>query len=204
MSQPDRRGRFDASPVVTFLTDGRRVKVLRPFGFIDSTRVRWDVPESAIVDGASIPQALWSLIGGPFEGKYRDASVVHDWYCDLRTRPWRHVHRVFYETMLACVAFVRAKVMYAAVYWGCPRWSETVVSNVSHMIETYRKNHPEEAAERDRAGRRFYKYPDPRNYQDPRNYPVKIETTVSRYELKGGGRRRFGARRDGQRRSRAG
>lgn len=35
-----------------------------------------------IVDGASIPRVLWSVIGGPFSGNHLKASVVHDYYTD--------------------------------------------------------------------------------------------------------------------------
>jgi hypothetical protein len=109
MNEPDQRGQFDGDVVLTFLPDGRYLKLLRSFGYIDSQHERWDVPDGAIVDGASIPQVLWTLMGGPFEGKYRDASIVPDWYCDLRTRPWRNVHRVFYEAMLRSKTRARSR-----------------------------------------------------------------------------------------------
>ena len=76
-----------------------------------------------IVDGASIPEAFWSFIGGPFEGKYRNASVVHDFYCDTRTETWEDVHMVFYNGMRAAgVDPITAKIMYSAVYNFGPRW----------------------------------------------------------------------------------
>jgi hypothetical protein len=46
----------------------------------------WTVQPHKEVDGASIPQAFWSIIGGPFEGFYIKASVVHDHYCEVKTR----------------------------------------------------------------------------------------------------------------------
>lgn len=123
-------GRYEGRCALTFLEDGRRVRLLEPFAYIDPSSTRWSVPIDAIVDGASIPRALWTLVGGPFEGLYRDASVIHDWYCDRRNRPWRQVHRVFFDAMCTSgVAEVRAKVMYAAVFAGGPRWSDTVVQN---------------------------------------------------------------------------
>jgi len=123
-------GRYEGTLVVSFLSDGRRVQLIQPFAYVDGANRRWETPKDAIVDGASIPRPLWTLIGGPFEGKYRDASVIHDWYCDLRNRPWKQVHRVFYEAMLTSgVEAAQAKLMYAGVYLGGPRWSETVVHN---------------------------------------------------------------------------
>src|SRR5215471_561969 len=94
-------GRYLGRLVLEPLADGRLMRLVEPFGFLDPEQKRWPVPPGAKVDGASIPQALWSLIGGPFEGKYRDASVVHDYYCDVRTEPWRAVHKVFYNAMRA-------------------------------------------------------------------------------------------------------
>ena len=124
------RGRFLGRLIYEPLPDGRRMQLVEPFGFIDERAKAWSVPIGAKVDGASIPQALWSFVGGPFEGKYRDASVIHDYYCDVRLEPWRAVHCMFYDAMLVSgVSESRAKVMYAAVYFGGPRWSDTAVEN---------------------------------------------------------------------------
>jgi uncharacterized protein DUF1353 len=125
-------GRYLGRLIIEPLPDGRLMRLVEPFGFLDAREKRWPVPVGAKVDGASIPQALWSLVGGPFEGKYRDASVIHDYYCDIRSEPWRAVHQVFYEAMrVSGVAERRAKLMYAAVYFAGPRWSETAVENAN-------------------------------------------------------------------------
>ena len=106
------------------------MKLAKAFAFIDAERRWWRVPKGAIVDGASIPKALWSLIGGPFEGKYRNASIVHDWYCDVRTRLWEDVHRMFHEALLTSgVGRLQAQLMYAAVRRFGPRWSPATVDN---------------------------------------------------------------------------
>lgn len=122
--------RFVGRIAWTPLPDGRLMELIEPFGFIDSAGQSWPVPSGAQVDGASIPQALWSVIGSPFTGKYRDASVVHDYYCDIRARPWPSVHRVFYDAMIVSgVSVSRAKLMYAAVYFAGPRWSQATEHN---------------------------------------------------------------------------
>ncbi len=124
-------GRYTGRLILEPLSDGRRMRVIEDFGFMEADGLHWPVPPRSTVDGASIPQALWSLIGGPFEGKYRDASVVHDYYCDVRSTDWQSVHRMFYRAMLVSGVLVRrAKVMYAAVYFAGPRWNDTVVENV--------------------------------------------------------------------------
>jgi len=121
---------FKGRLVVTFDADGRTVTLLQPYAFVDPGRLEWSVPVGAKVDGASIPRLFWPLIGGPFEGKYRNASVIHDWYCDRRTRPWRQVHRAFYDAMLESgVDTGMARVMYAAVTQFGPKWSQVAVSN---------------------------------------------------------------------------
>ena len=81
-----------------------------------------------MVDGASIPQTFWSVIGGPFEGGYRKASVIHD-YMRPQVRPGR-TYLVFYNGMRANgVRTLTAKIMYAAVYNFGPRWVEVEASH---------------------------------------------------------------------------
>jgi hypothetical protein len=76
-----------------------------------------------VVNGASIPSAFWTFIGGPFEGKYRAASVVHDVGCEEMTATWEDVHRMFYEACLCGgVDEQMAKMLYYAVYHFGPRW----------------------------------------------------------------------------------
>jgi hypothetical protein len=122
------QGRFTNSVVTEWLPDGRYMQLTQPVEFIGPDEKRWPVPAGTKVDGASIPQFFWSLIGGPFEGQYRDASVVHDFYCQTRIRPCRAVHRVFYEGMLARgVADVRAWLMFKAVDTFGPQWTDPKV-----------------------------------------------------------------------------
>jgi len=99
------------------------MRLLERFVYVDPSCKSWLAPAGAVVDGASIPQVAWSVIGGPFEGKYRDASVIHDVACSEKKASWQEVHLVFYYAMLARnVEILRAKVMYAAVYHFGPRW----------------------------------------------------------------------------------
>jgi hypothetical protein len=121
-------GRFEGPIIVEFLSNGRDVKVYKTFNYIDSDGRRWVVPEGTESDGASIPQIFWSLIGGPFEDKYRDASIVHDLYCVKKTRKWQDVHKVFYDAMQARgVSPKKAWLMYMAVEEFGPRWDEPKV-----------------------------------------------------------------------------
>lgn len=135
-------GGFSGEVVARFLDDGRRMRLESPFGYVDPDGVLWPAPEGVIVDGASIPRFLWAVVGSPFVGEYREASVVHDVACDERTRPWRDVHRMFYQ---ACrcggVGRIRAKVLFAAVHHFGPRWDTSGMLLPSTLTE-------EEAQER--------------------------------------------------------
>jgi len=114
--------RFIGTLEVELLDDGRKVKLTKNFEFQDSYR-NWPVPKGVIVDGASIPRILWTVIGGPLDGKYRKASVIHDYYCDQKTQRWDNVHKMFYEACLAeGLDEITAKMMFAAVYMAGPRW----------------------------------------------------------------------------------
>jgi hypothetical protein len=116
-------GRFVGDVVTKWSDDGRDMTLVEPFAYVDPREVHWDAPAGAVVNGASIPRAFWSVIGGPFEGRFRNASVVHDVACEVRDRPWQAVHRMFFD---ACrcggVGAAKANTMYYAVYHFGPRW----------------------------------------------------------------------------------
>jgi len=122
-------GKYVGRVVTEWVEDARKMKLLEDFAYIDPSGNRWEAPKGSIVDGASIPQLAWSFIGGPFEGQYRNASVIHDVACDERKRYWEDVHWAFYTGMLASgVGKIKAKIMYAAVYHFGPRWPVVVVT----------------------------------------------------------------------------
>ena len=127
--------KFSGPVKAEWLEDGRRMKLLETVTFTDPYCRQWTAPSGAIVDGASIPQLAWSIIGGPFEGKYRDASVIHDVACEEKHAPWEYVHLAFYYAMLASdVDPIKAKVMYAAVYHFGPRWAPPT-STISKPVD---------------------------------------------------------------------
>lgn len=117
-------GRFVGLPAKIALDEnGRSAELLEAIGYIAASGVEWQVPAGAWLDGASIPKAFWSVIGGPFEGKYREPSIVHDHYCIVKTQPWRDTHRMFHAAMLCRgVSGFKARVMFYAVYRFGPRW----------------------------------------------------------------------------------
>lgn len=97
-------------------TDRPEFELSEPFHFDDPDAKRWAVPARTVVNGASIPQVFWSIIGGPFEGDYLNASVIHDYFFVTKTESSEATHRVFYLGMLAKgVPTWKAKAMYWAV-----------------------------------------------------------------------------------------
>ena len=128
-------GSFRGDLVVKLRSDGRSLELTRPFAFLDTNQKLWGVPTGTVVDGASIPQAFWSIIKGPLEDKYRDASVIHDYFCEEKTENWEDVHLVFYNGMRANgVGAIKAKLMYAAVYNFGPRWLKIAVGNREPLV----------------------------------------------------------------------
>lgn len=125
VSELKKWGDFKGYVDLRLLDDGRKALVLADFQYIDPTQMVWDAPAGIEVDGASIPRVFWTFIGGPFEGRYRNASVVHDWACDQRNRKntWQRVHQMFYlASRRGGVSELGAKILYGAVYHYGPRW----------------------------------------------------------------------------------
>ena len=117
--------RFEGRVAVEWLRDGRKMKLLEDFHFIDKAGKTWTAPTGAVVDGASIPKVFWSTVGSPFAGKYRRASVVHDVACVERDEPHEKVHKMLLEAMLADkTPKLKAKKMYFAVAAFGPKWDK--------------------------------------------------------------------------------
>jgi hypothetical protein len=106
--------------------DGRHMTLLSELRYTDPEGVIWVAPAGSVVDGASIPRALWSLMGGPFDGKYRNGSVLHDVAYDQKSRPWKQCDRMFYNAMRCSgVSATEAKTMYYALYRHGRHWKHT-------------------------------------------------------------------------------
>lgn len=121
-------GRFLSPLDARLITDdgGRQIELLRPLVFRDVNFETVVVPEGFRSDGASIPRALWWLMGHPLGGLYRRAAVIHDYECVTKTLPWQYVHNRFYRSMRADgTSHIRAEAMRIAVYRFGPRWEYT-------------------------------------------------------------------------------
>lgn len=116
-------GIFSGSVKTEWLLNGREMRLLETLTYTDSHGVDWVAPQRSIIDGASIPREFWILIGSPYCGKYRDASVIHDVYCKTKSRPWQQVHKVFNEMMVCSgVPDDQRQIIFRAVWFAGPRW----------------------------------------------------------------------------------
>jgi hypothetical protein len=127
VADSDSFGRFIGDVVASWHPNGREMTLQQTFIYVDPADREWIAPAGAVIDGASIPSAFWSIIGSPFAGKYRNASVVHDVGCVEMRQSWEDVHRMFYVACrCAGVDEFQAKTMYYAVYHFGPRWQPIV------------------------------------------------------------------------------
>jgi hypothetical protein len=126
---------FSDDPITQWLTEygaDRRMKILENFWFIDGAGKRWEAPKGSIINGASIPEALWSSVGSPYTGDYRRAAIVHDVACGDPTVSRTAADDMFYEACLAggC-SLLQAKLLYAGVRVG------TWAASRMHLMAPY-------------------------------------------------------------------
>jgi hypothetical protein len=121
--QPHPWGFYSGAPITRWEPGGRSMTVMSELRYTDPQGMLWIAPAGSMVDGASIPRSLWSIMGGPFEGRYRNASVLHDVAYDQHNRPWQDCDRMFYNAMRCSgVSAVEAKTMYYALYRFGHHW----------------------------------------------------------------------------------
>jgi hypothetical protein len=128
------RRAFVGRLLTEWLTGSDGMRLIEPFAYVDASGQPWIVPDGAEVNGASIPKPFWGFIGHPYMEPYRRAAVIHDFYCDVRLRPWQSVHRMFHEAMLAAGVEERlARLMFLGVFTGGPRWNFQVSRNTARL-----------------------------------------------------------------------
>ena len=121
--QPNKWGHYSGYVEARWENDGRSMTLLSELRYTDPQGVIWIAPAGSQVDGASIPRTLWTFMGGPFEGKYRNASVLHDVSYEQKTRPHEVCDRMYYNAMRCSgVSAVEAKTMYYALYRFGNHW----------------------------------------------------------------------------------
>ena len=100
-----------------------KLRLLDDISFTDGGGKVWLARKGGILDGESVTRELYSLGGLPYFAEYRKSAVVHDYFCGVRTEPWRQVHRTLYHaSVVEGVSEAQAKGLYAVVYAGGWRW----------------------------------------------------------------------------------
>lgn len=117
-------GQFSDDPKTTWVTEpeDRDMTLIEDFRFVDPDNETWDAPATKSINGASIPRALWTVIGSPYTGPYRRGSIVHDIACSAAGKD--HAKRLaadkmFYHACRAggCTIF-EATILYVGVRFG--------------------------------------------------------------------------------------
>lgn len=113
---------FSGNPKTEWLSSGgddRDMQLLEDFSFTDAVGTVWPAPKGVVVNGASIPPALWSTVGSPYTGDYRRASIVHDVACRTAGVDRKAADVMFYQACIAggCPEW-KAKILYAGVRIG--------------------------------------------------------------------------------------
>ena len=94
---------FSGLPETRWELGGRLMTLLQPLSYTDKNGREWKVPTGAELNGATIPRALWSIVGSPYVGLYRRASIVHDFYVgeggndDVSYRERRKADKMFFR-----------------------------------------------------------------------------------------------------------
>jgi uncharacterized protein DUF1353 len=129
VTKPTQPDSFTGEVQAVFLTpatpsdDYRDMKLLAKFGYLDPYGIYWEVPVGYVTNGASVPWYLWPALGGPYDGPYRDAAVIHDYYCDKQTYTWEKTHEMFYNaSRRRGVSEAKAKTMYLGLQMFGYRW----------------------------------------------------------------------------------
>lgn len=105
---------------------GQNVFILLEDVVVESLGYKITVKKGFDFDGASIPQALWSLYGNPLSGKFRIAALVHDALYASETFTRELADNIFLDLMKQDeVGYIKRQTMYYAVrsagwyVWNC-------------------------------------------------------------------------------------
>ena len=83
-----------------------------------------NVPQSFRFDGATIPRLCWRVIGTPYDPRFMQAALIHDWLYMSHQMKRRDADKIFYSLLLCSgVNKTRAMLMkwavrvFGAFYW---------------------------------------------------------------------------------------
>lgn len=132
-------GEFSGYPLTRWCSKDNRVMILKePFYYIDSNEKKWEAPIGAYLNGATIPKILWTVVGPPFVGPYRRASVVHDYHVgegcnqNVTFKERRDADRMFFKACITDHCSLKlATILYIGVSIGS--WASRI--GLKHSIE---------------------------------------------------------------------
>lgn len=102
----------------------RRVRLIDDFKL--KVGGKWIVvPKDFTFDGASIPQAFWSIVGSPFQ-QALEAGTIHDWIYFIGNPSKQEADGLFYTILrMYGMGWFKAQLFYSAVHWfGDDAWNE--------------------------------------------------------------------------------
>ncbi len=103
----------------------RDVILIEDMIFYDKNGIEWFVPAGAIVNGTSIPKILWPIMGSPWVGYARRASIPHDYYYQSREHEKDLVDDMFYEAAIYDgVPHIKAHAMLLGLQITGSTWAE--------------------------------------------------------------------------------
>lgn len=111
--------------LVVAVIGAQRYRVCMPLCF-EGKECQVIVKEGFDFDGASIPRALWSLVGSPFSGGVQRAACIHDALYSSQLLPRKEADKIFLEAMKCDgVPLMRRYAYYFAVRaFGDVAWME--------------------------------------------------------------------------------
>ena len=118
-------GSFQGHVVVEWLDDPfvPTMRLMEPFAFEQSAGRLWQVPQGHVLKGRGMPPLFRDLIGQPFYGGFRKASIIYDHATQEMTQPWDDAQRMFFEASMAeGVHESEAKAMYMLLRAQGSRW----------------------------------------------------------------------------------
>lgn len=130
-SQAQNFGSFEGS--LDLKPDGcqrtRDCKLTYKLRYTDPQSLVWQADANDTTDGASIPSWAQPIIGNPYDPQFIRPAAIHDHYCEEahQVREWRETHKMFYFALRnQGVSELKAKVMYAAILIGGPKWRKVI------------------------------------------------------------------------------
>ena len=94
-------GCFLGAAVIDFEENGMAMRLRNHLMFRDAQGRLWSAPRGTVSRGGCLPPGVWNLLGPPFLGLHREASIIHEHYCQQRAGHPEEVHQMFYEACRA-------------------------------------------------------------------------------------------------------